>query len=324
MRLHLIRTAPAMIGSFAGFLLLAASAFAQDQSPGEWLQKMTDAVQTTDYEGTVIRIQNGTAEALKVVHIVSDGVIREKVVIQEGNGLEIIRNGNEVHCILPDRKSVLVEEWDDQSTLFSTLPSSDIRFGNEYDVAVVREERVAGRKAIMLAIRPHDDLRYGHRIWLDVDTGFPLQTKLMDGTGKSIEQVKFADIVLGKKIQMSALQPTTDIGDFRWFAQPQKTTKSPIESDWTSDDLPPGFRLISTHAEEKSGDDKTMVHMMLSDGLANVSVFIEPHTDEAGARRSKVGASNSFSVPINEFRITAVGEVPLATAERIARSMRPR
>lgn len=324
MRLQSIRTTAAILASFASLLLVATPALAQAEDPGEWLQKMTTAVQTTNYEGTVIRIQNGTAEALKVVHLVADGVIRERVVIQEGNGLEIIRNGNEVHCILPDRKSVLVEEWDDQSTLFSTLPSSDIRFGSEYDVAIVREERVAGRKAIMLAIRPHDDFRYGHRIWLDVETGFPLQTKLMDGTGESIEQVKFADISLGTNIQMSALRPTTNIDDFRWFAQSQKTTKSPIAATWTSDDLPPGFRVVSTHVEETTGDEGKQVHMMLSDGLANVSVFIEPHTDEAVARRSKVGASNSFSVPIREFRVTAVGEVPLATAEQIARSMRPR
>jgi sigma-E factor negative regulatory protein RseB len=324
MRLLSIRTVAAIRASFVSLLLVAAPVLAQDEGPGEWLQRMTTAVQTTDYEGTVIRIQNGTAEALKVVHIISDGVIREKVVIQEGNGLEIIRNGNEVHCILPDSKSVLVEEWDDQSTLFSTLPSNDIHFGSEYDVSIVREERVAGRKAIMLAIRPHDDFRYGHRIWLDIDTGFPLQTKLIDGSGEAIEQVKFADISLGKKIHVSALRPSTDVDDFRWFTQAQKTIKSPIESAWTSDNLPSGFRIVSTHAEEKAGNEGSLVHMMLSDGLANVSVFIEPHIDDSVARRSKVGASNSFSIPIREFRVTAVGEVPLVTAEKIARSMRPR
>jgi sigma-E factor negative regulatory protein RseB len=100
----------------AGQLACSAAALAERVDPNELLIRMGAAVQTTSYEGTVIRIQDGKAEALKVVHTVTDGVIREKVVVQEGNGLEIIRNGNEVHCILPDRKSVLVEEWDDQST----------------------------------------------------------------------------------------------------------------------------------------------------------------------------------------------------------------
>ncbi|NOR37452.1 MAG: hypothetical protein GQ577_11960, partial [Woeseiaceae bacterium] len=189
-----------------GGLVAAAPGLAADEiAPDDWLVKMASAVQTTNYEGTVNRFQNGKSETLTVVHVVSDGVIREKVVFQEGDGLEIIRNGNEVQCILPDEGTVRVEEWNDQSTLFSSLPSIDIQFGNEYDISIVREERVAGRKAILLAIRPHDEYRYGHRIWLDIETGFPLQTRLVANNGEAIEQVKFADITLDQEIHASAL-----------------------------------------------------------------------------------------------------------------------
>jgi len=319
-----MQTVVAISAAVCGLLFAPSSAHAEDQGPGDWLKKMASAVQTTDYEGTVIRIQNGSSEALKVVHLVADGVIRERVLVQEGNGMEIIRNGNEVHCILPDRRSVLVEEWDDQSTLFSTLPSSDIRFGNEYDVSIVREERIAGRKAIMLAIRPHDDFRYGHRIWLDVDTGFPLQTKLMDGDGDAIEQVKFADISLDQEIHPSALLPSTNIDEFRWFAQPRAAIRSEVDSGWASTNLPTGFRMTSSHAEEVPGKKGSQIHMMFSDGLANVSVFIESRTGDDQARRSRVGAANSFSVTRGDSRVTVVGEVPMATAEQIARSMQAR
>ena len=305
-----------------GCMLACSAALAGDELPGDWLQKMAHAVQTTNYDGTVIRIQNGNAEALKVVHLIADGVIREKVIVQEGNGMEIIRNGNEVHCILPDRKSVLVEEWDDQSTLFSTLPSSDIRFGSEYDVSIVRQERVAGRQAVMLAIRPHDDFRYGHRLWLDEATGFPLQTKLMSNDGTAIEQVKFADIRLGHDIQDEQLQPSIDTENFRWFSQPKTTRVVAVDSDWGSDELPPGFRVTAAHAEQAEDEDKSVVHLMISDGLANVSVFIEANDRNGKPRSAKAGAANSFSVPQGEFLVTAVGEVPLATVEHIARSMR--
>jgi len=308
--------------ALVSLVLACCAALADDdQGPGEWLQKMAGAVQTTNYDGTVVRIQNGSSEALKVVHMVVDGVIREKMIVQEGNGMEIIRNGNEVHCILPDRKSVLVEEWDDQSTLFSTLPSSDIRFGSEYDVSIVRQERVAGRNTVMLAIRPHDDFRYGHRIWLDYETGFPLQTKLMDSNGVAIEQVKFADINLSQDIHANQLEPSTDIGNFRWFSQTKAVSKVETESDWVSSDLPPGFRVTSTHIEQVQGNEEPVVHMMISDGLANVSVFIEPRGTDDSARNAQAGAANSFSLLQGNYRVTAVGEVPPATAEHIARSM---
>ena len=300
------------------------ASLAQDASPNDWLDKMAHAVQTASYEGTVIRIQNNNVEALKVVHTVTDGVVREKVIVQEGNGLEIIRNGNEVQCILPDKRSVLVEEWNDQSALFSSLPSGSIRFGSEYDVSIVREERVAGRKAVELAIRPHDDYRFGHRIWLDIETGFPLQTKLVAQDGRAIEQVKFADIVLGEDIHASAFNPSISTENFRWFTQPKRKVTHIVDSAWQSDDLPSGFRVVSTHEEDLSGRDITVTHILYSDGLANVSVFIEPASDDRKvARQSSVGSSNSYSVETEGFRVTAVGEVPAATVEKIATSMRP-
>jgi sigma-E factor negative regulatory protein RseB len=303
--------------------LCVAPVVAQENQPHAWLDKMAGAVQTTNYEGTVIRMQNGKVESLTVVHVVSDGVIREKVILQEGNGLEIIRNGNEVQCILPDKKSVLVEEWNDQSTLFSSLPSSDIRFGNEYDVSIVREERVAGRMAVMLAIRPHDEYRFGHRLWLDTATGFPLQTKLMDAEGEPIEQVKFAAISLDEEIHATALAPSMNIENFRWFTQPKRKISHNVDSPWQSDELPAGFRVISTHEENLPGRDANVIHILYSDGLANVSVFIEPASDKKIAKRSRVGASNSYSLEIDGFQVTAVGEVPAATVEKIASSMQP-
>ncbi len=307
-----------------GGIVAATPCLAADEiGPDDWLVKMASAVQTTNYEGTVIRLQNGKSDTLKVVHVVTDGVIHEKVVVQEGDGLEIIRNGNEVQCILPDKQTVRVEEWNDQSTLFSSLPSTDIQFGNEYDVSIVREERIAGRKAVLLAIRPHDEYRYGHRIWLDIATGFPLQTKLMRDDGEAIEQVKFADITLDKEIHASALAPSTSIENFRWFTQPQRKINHAVDSPWNSAELPSGFAVKSTHEEDLPGRDVPVIHILYSDGLANVSVFIEPANDKKFARRSRAGASNSYSVENDGYQVTAVGEVPAETVEKIAISMQP-
>jgi sigma-E factor negative regulatory protein RseB len=305
-----------------GLLASTLGSAAEDLGPHEWLSRMAGAVQTTDYEGTVIRLQNGVVDVLKVVHVVSDGIVHERVIVQEGNGLEIIRNGNEVQCILPDKKSVLFEEWNDQSTLFSTLPSKDIQFGSEYDVSIVREERIAGRKAVLLAIRPHDSFRFGHRIWLDLETGFPLQTKLLDAQGETLEQVKFADINLDQNIHASALAPSINIEGFSWFSSRKRSITHSVKTDWSSDNLPQGFRVVSTVSEELPGQEQPLTHIMYSDGLANVSVFIEPLKNDNPVRSSQVGSSNSFSIQYGDYQITAVGEVPADTVQNIATSMR--
>ncbi|ANO51112.1 MucB/RseB C-terminal domain-containing protein [Woeseia oceani] len=309
--------------AFVTFFVLAGPLQARGKaSPNEWLDRMSSVVTTVDYEGTVIRRKNGRSEALKVVHRVTNGVVNEKVITQEGNGLEIIRNGNEVHCILPDQKSVLIEQWNDRSTLFSTLPSSELRFGSEYDLSLVREERVAGRRAILLAIRPHDGMRFGHRLWLDYETAFPLRTELVGSDGSLIEQLKFADIRFDSVISDQALAPSLNLDNFTWYTEPARMQVVDVETDWHSDDLPNGFRAVSTRTEEMPGLDNPVTHIVYSDGLATVSVFIADEQDGQSAERYQVGASSSYSTHVAGHQVTAVGEVPAITVQRIASSMR--
>ena len=307
---------------FCGFFSGPQAIAEQPSTPQDWIDRMGNAVQVTNYAGTVVRVRDGKVDTFKVVHTVTDGVVREKVVIQDGNGLEIIRNGNEVHCILPDRESVLVEEWNNQSTLFSTLPSSDIRFGNEYDVLIKDFERVAGRKSAKLAILPHDNYRYGYRIWLDTETGFPLQTQLIGDDNRPLEHVKFADISIEQDIRSSALVSSYSTDNWKWYAEPRLTINREVQSEWVADEAPSGFRVVSTQQKILPDVDDPLTHIVYSDGLATVSVFISPVTDAKKPRRSSVGASNSYSTVIGEYRVTAVGQVPQVTVEQIAKSMR--
>ncbi len=306
------------------YLLVAAPAGAELDTPHDWLARMESAVQTVDYEGTVIRISEGRAEAMKVIHTVADGIVREKLIAQEGNGLEIIRNGNEVHCILPERKSVLVEEWNDESTLFSTLPSSRLRFGSEYDVKIAGKERIAGRETVQLAIKPHDAYRYEHRVWLDVDTGFPLQTQIIGDDQQPLEQVKFAEISLDREIHSSAISPSFSTQNFKWVDHPRRKATAVSDSKWYCNGLPNGFQPMSVLREPMQGIEEPVTHILYSDGLANVSVFIAEHRHKRVSERSRVGASNSYSTVIDGYRITAVGEVPEITVEQIANSMHTR
>lgn len=313
----------AIVFAFSSLLLPQLCASAENNSaPAEWLRGMSRAVSSMDYDGTVIRRQNGMSEAVKVVHKVVDGVVHERLVTQEGNGLEIVRVGNEVHCILPDRRSVLIEQWNAQWTLFSALPEGDILFDAHYDLSVVREERVAGRPAVLIAVRPHDQFRFGHRLWLDRQTAFPLRTELVDENGELIEEIKFADIRLGEVVSNEGLSTSFNLDDFTWYAEPARARPVPIETDWVSDDLPAGFKVKSTTTEQLPGGDEPVVHIVYDDGLAAVSVFVGKKTQDSIAERSQIGSSSSYSVMQDGFRITAVGEVPEETVKRIASSMR--
>ena len=300
-----------------------STAAAQQQSPADWLELMTSAVATTSYQGTVIRRKRGGSEALKVVHKIVDGVVNERVTSQEGNGLEIIRIGNDVHCILPDKRTVLVEGWNNQSTLFSPLPRKEAARTPQYDLSLMREGRIAGRRAVLIAVRPHDEFRYAHRIWLDGESGFPLQTEVLNFDGELIEEVKFADISFDDDIAADAFDPSVNLDGFTWYKDPSLHIDTvDIEPDWQSTDLPPGFRVVSARNEKiADGGERGTTHIVYSDGVANVSVFIETPQGDEKSGWSILGASNSYSVSIDGYQVTAVGEVPGITVQKIATSM---
>jgi sigma-E factor negative regulatory protein RseB len=301
---------------------LAVAALARETTPDEWLQKMGQAVLTLDYEGTVIRSQDDDVQPLKIVHKKIDGVINERIVVQEGNGLEVIRVGDAVHCILPDKKSVLVEQWENASTLISTVPSSTVDPGAQYDVLILsRGGRIAGRSAVQLAIRPNDALRFEHRYWLDESTGFPLRTELVNHNGDVVDQLKFADIKLGSNISSKDLAPSINLANFTWYTNPSTELRPDIDSDWVSGNLPAGFALQSTRHEQLTGSVEPVTHLVYSDGLARVSVFIAQTRNPQIKRVDRRGASSSFSIEIDGFTVTAVGEVPPETLRMIASSM---
>ncbi|MEQ8207409.1 MAG: MucB/RseB C-terminal domain-containing protein, partial [Woeseia sp.] len=119
-----------------------------------------------------------------------------------------------------------------------------------------------------------------------------------------------------------ALAPSLNLDNFTWYSEPARLQVVDVVTDWHSDDLPSGFRAVSTRTEQMPGLDNPVTHIVYSDGLATVSVFIADEQDGQSAERYQVGASSSYSTHAAGHQVTAVGEVPAITVQRIASSMR--
>ena len=86
---------------------------------------------------------------------------------------------------------------------------------------------------------------------------------------------------------------------------------------WRVTDAPAGFRLRSAR---RLGDS---VQLLYSDGLASVSVYVEPIAGaEQGESAMRRGAINVHSVWGSGRRVVAIGKVPAATVDLFARSAR--
>ena len=91
---------------------------------------------------------------------------------------------------------------------------------------------------------------------------------------------------------------------------------------WRVRALPKGFRMIHQFVQALPGAEEPVAHLVFSDGLASVSVFIGERLPARSAKEvaleRRLGASTTYSTEIAGHQIVVVGEVPPDTARFIA------
>jgi sigma-E factor negative regulatory protein RseB len=300
--------------------------------PRDWLQKMNHALATRNYDGTFFHLSEGRVETMRIVHRVRGGRVTERLQSLDGSGREFVRNNGELTCYLPDQHTVLVEPRPDHSPFLGSLPQFGADANQFYNIESLPPTRILGRAARVIAVNPKDQFRFGYRLWLDETTAMPLKTQLCDSHGQVIEQIFFARLDMPESIPDSDLVPAVRTEGMRWVRQgPSRDSASPALSAFRASELPPGFHLTVAGAQTLGGATVPASHLVYSDGLATVSVFVEARgedpTSSAPAQApmqglARVGSGFAFSTVVQGHQVTAVGEVPAQTVEFIAHSVR--
>jgi sigma-E factor negative regulatory protein RseB len=258
--------------------------------------------------------------------------VSERLVSLDGSGREFIRTGGDLTCYLPDKRTVLVERRPNEESLFGNFPAVNAETANSYDISEVARTRLNRRDTRVILVAPKDEYRYGYRLWIDESTAMPLKTQLCDARGHVIEQTVFASLTLSSHIPDSAFKPDVSTSGFQWLRNESPVPKEPVASAslvWNALKLPPGFKMTVRSAQIMPGSNDPVDHLVFTDGMASVSVFVEMHqTGSPGAHgpsedeSATVGSSSAFSTVVDGHKVTAVGEVPPATVRFIANSLK--
>jgi sigma-E factor negative regulatory protein RseB len=311
-------------------ILMSGQAFAADEAH-VWLDKMADAVDSLNYHGTLVYMRPGQAETFNVFHRVADGRATERVVAMDGDGAEIIRTPEEIICIFPALKKIVVDKRVDvsrkQNPLRARLPDYDSSMDAYYDLTIERGMRLVGRAALIIYIKPKDEYRYQHRIWLDEQTAMPLKTQLIGSDADMpVEELFFTTVSLPVVVSAEMVQSSLDTEGYtlvRHGAHPHEHSAQAAETAWQATDMPGGFMLTASSLEYMEHSEVPRVHLVYSDGLASVSVFVDVGVaaSEQAEGLTAMGAANAYSIMVDGLLVTAMGEVPAQTVHRIATAM---
>lgn len=311
--------------TFAGVLLAAGLPALAEDSVHHWLDRMSRAVETLDYRGTLVHVRNGEVDTLKIVHRADEEGVRERIVSIDGEPREILRRGDNVRCILPGDEPLMLESQLN-GRLFPALPVNRLLGPDStYRMSLGSRERVAGMSAQIIHIQPRDAYRYGARLWLEEKTGMLLRYALIDHDDRQLQQVSFTSLELGASISDSELEPELSGAESDALVTNQTLRSSGAAVDRrasTSPRVPRGYRLINA-GKGQSASGGEFEHLLYSDGLSSFSIYVEhDESDAMVGRVDSMGPVHVYTMRSDGRLFTVVGEVPSATVEFVGRQLR--
>ncbi len=293
------------------------------------LKKMQHAAHMQSYDGTFVYSQGeNRLSAMRIIHSADNQGERERLVSLDSIGREVIRDSKGVICILPDRNAVVVEKDRPPSQFPPKFPDKLDYLKDQYTFSLEGVEKVAGQLARKLVVKPNDNFRYGHRLWIDDKTGLLLKTHLVNEQGKLVEQFMFTHIKYMKRVPDKLLTPSVDSTKFTMYESADikpKTTAIKPGFMWQVTKLPPGFKRDYQRHVNMPTSKTASDQLVFSDGLASISVFIENthnNLDDPNLEgRTNMGAVNAHGKTFKDYHVTAVGEVPQETVKMISESV---
>lgn len=315
--------------------LLGAVPMLHAEEVHDLLRGMQAALRTLSYEADLVYLHGDRLEAMRLTHVVSEGSEREQLLALNGAPREVLRDDNSVFCVEPEKRAVSVGRRHGGQELRPFRDLQPDQVAPFYRFEINGGERIAGRDARQVMIRPKDGYRYGQRLWLDQETGLPLKADRLDTEGRPISQMMFTRLRVDPTLQLPPMEEERGRRDgFSWtFDESIETGEqaaggkaaeaTEAQVSWSFPKPPPGFKLTA-HARRPSAKGQPPVeHFVFGDGIATLSVYMEPiGSGPAMIGGSRLGAVNVFGAKVDGFIVTVVGEVPERTVREMAATVR--
>ena len=286
------------------------------------LLQIQRAAHTLNYAGVFAYQQGGAIESSRIVHAFDGKDETEKLELLDGPAREYLRRNEDVQCLIPEQKVVQLEKQ--RGDRFPGLLLADTQsIDANYSVRpLMQPMRVAGRVCRLIDVVPRDATRYGYRLCVDNESSLLLKAQTVNVQGVVIEQVAFTQVSIASPIPQALLEPSWPIAGWTVFEPVQKPVD--LKGLGWNINAPAGYAPTS-QTQQLFADNKLVHQMVLSDGLATISIFIEPYLNERSDYKplgaAQVGSVNLYGVKVANFWLTVLGEVPASTLEKFAQSI---
>lgn len=301
---------------------------ADSRSLNSWLLRMHEASKNQSYIGTFVVSAGGNMSSAKIWHMCEGKQQVERVETLTGAPRSIFRHNNQVVTFLPDHKLARSEKRESLGLFSELFKSADSRIADFYKFRQEGIERVAGVDADIVTLVPKDNLRFGYRVWTERKNGLVVKLQTLDADGSVLEQAAFSELQLDAPLKTEKILQMMGRTDGYRVEKPVLVKTSASAEGWELKTPVAGFNPMSCYRRPVSATSPTassvpgegQLQWIFSDGLASVSIFVEPLDRQRHVRESSLslGATQTMTKQLDPYWITLVGEVPLATLKLFA------
>lgn len=299
-----------------------------ERTVNEWLMRMHEASRKRAYAGTfVVSSGTGSLSSARIWHVCDGEQQMERVESLTGPPRTTFRRNDQVLTLLPESKLAYAEKRESLGLFPHLLQTGDSAIAEFYGAKQDGSERVAGFDADMVVLRPKDALRYGYRIWSEKKTGLVVKLQTLDADGKVLEQAAFSELQLDAPVKMEKLgQMMANTAGYRVESSAMHKTTA-LSEGWVLKNTVPGFKSMSCFRRSAAGATaitaESTLQWVFSDGLASVSLFVEPFDAQRHVKEGvlAMGSTQSLTRRVGAWWLTVVGEVPLQTLKAFAQGL---
>jgi sigma-E factor negative regulatory protein RseB len=285
-----------------------------------WLVRLHDAPRACSYIGTFVVTTGSDMSTSRIWHVGNGEQQMARVESLTGTARTTFRRNDEVVTFLPDSRTVIHETREALGLFPNLLNRADASVTRFYRLSMVGQARVAGLDADIVQLRPIDPLRFGYQIWTERETGLMVKLQTLDPAGNVLEQAAFSELQLDAPVVMASLKATIDNTQGYQVISPTLVKTTVEDEGWVLRTLVPGFAPVRCYKRIVGGASavNAPLQCVFSDGLASVSLFVEPFDAQRHGRllahnQVSMGATSVRMRQLGGWWLTAVGEVPPQT-----------
>jgi sigma-E factor negative regulatory protein RseB len=286
--------------------LMLLSGMARADAALDWLNSAVVAAKQQNYSGVYVYHHGEHVEVLRVLHRTDATGELEKVEVLDGTPRKFLRVNSDVYCHLSDGKNVRLERNALRRFFPALLPAQPASLLEYYEAKLGGTERVAGRLCQVVTLEPRDGYRYSYNLWLDKQTGLPLKSRVVNGSGGVVSMFVFSEIQIGKVPDVRLFH--NDLAGKRIH---KASLDNPAEVAWDVTP-PPGYERVQEAVRSLPGKQAPVIHLVFSDGLSVLSMFVEPVDPQMQNLRglSAEGVIGIYAREVDGHTVTTLGEVP--------------